>query len=253
MHKILIIICCCTSVFVSNSYGQEDSTWNKYLTLRFSSDKTPTTASTYNTKSVELLLQKGNHTIVSDVIQRSIHELKGYQYGISYYKKFNWGYSHLDMHLSSSPILPNISIRTKLFYLLRKGIVINAGYNRFSYQNGVTASILNLGTNIYYKSTLTRCTVKFTDDGNTQYIGSVRNYFKNEVDYLQFTVSNAVEEGEILDNNNSPNRIYSYQLGGVKKIANKLQIDLSCGISSIEQSESKNNYLYYSVGLKRKL
>lgn len=223
------------------------------MTLRVSSEKTPITVSTYNTKSAELLLQKGNHTIVPKVVQRSIHELLGYQFGVSYYKKFGWGYSLLDLQYSKSPILPHLSIRTNIFYILRKGIVVNGGYYRFSYKNGVKASIANIGTSIYYKSTMTTVTMKISNLGNPQYIGTIRKYSKNDIDYFQASVTNAFEQGEIIGDTNSSFRVHSYQFSAVKTIAEKLQVQLSFGVSNVKQSEAGNKFFNYSIGLKRRL
>lgn len=236
-----------------NSYGQKDSTWSKYLTVSVSNDKTPNNISTYTTKSAALLIQKGNHTIAPEVVQRSIYNLVGYQYGLSYYKKFNWGYSHADIHYSNSPILPHVSIRTNLFYLLRKGIVLNGGLHRFSYKNGVKASIVSAGASLYYKSTMTTCTMKMSNLGNPQYISTIRKYSKNDIDYFQVSISNANEQGQIIGDINSSFNLYSYQFGAVKTIAKKLQIQVSFGLSNVKQSESNSKFFNYSIGLKRKL
>lgn len=253
MNKITILICLFTVVLVTETISQSDTTWTTYLCLGIASDKTPINMSQYSTKSSELILQKGNHTIVPEAFQRSIHQLVGYQFGVSYYKKFDWGYTHGNIRYSQSEILPQVSYRANIFYLLANNLVVNAGLYRFSYQNGINASIYNIGASVYYKSTMTTGTVKIADNGNPQYIGTFRKYSKNDSDYLQIRISNSFEQGIIIGDINSNFSTLSYQLGVVKTIAEKLQVQVSIGLSSVQQSEQQNKFYNYSVGLKRRL
>lgn len=241
------------TLFCSDFFGQSDTSWHKSVTARYSYDLITTTAKPFSIRTIECQLKKGDHTFVPMIAQKSIHDLLGYQFGGAYYKKWDWGYSHVDAFYSRSNVFPSFVLRSNLFLTIKKGVEANLGFSRISYADGSRLPLLNLGATVYHKSMMATYRLKIPISGLLFHQALIRKHLKSEKDYLQLSISNGQEQEELLSSTMQTLNIYSFQFSLHKTIINKTQIQLSFGLSQASNESTANQFFNYSLGLKREI
>jgi len=235
------------------AFGQTDSTWNKSVTLRHGSEIIPTTGKSFEVNNIEAKFQKNKNTFVPILSQKSIHGLKGYQVGLAFYRKLNWGYTHTALFYSPNQIFPKTVLHSNIFLKVMDGLEANVGVSSISYADGNALQIIKLGGTYYYKSSMLSYNLRLPLSGFLYHSLSLRKYLKTSNDHFQINLSSGLDNEGLQMNANQPIKVYGVRFSMSKTIYKKIQLQLSFGLTKTEGESRGNKYINYGIGIKRNI
>ncbi len=231
--------------------GQSDSTWTKSIGARLTSEIIPTTGKAFKLFSIEAKIGKGDNILIPLISRKSIHGIKGNQYGLAYYRKWKWGYTHADLFYSPSLIFPRMVLRSNLFVGLFDGLEASIGASNLVYADGKKLQVLKIGGSYYFGSMMASYSLIIPLSGYLYHSLSLRKYLDVDNDYFQLLVSSGLDNEGLRLTINQPMKVYSMRFSLFKTIAKKTQIQVSFGLIKALSNSENNEYFNYSIGLKR--
>ena len=233
--------------------GQEDSLWHKSITLRYASESITSTGKPFKVTSLEMLFQKSPQTIVPIVNFKTIHGLKGSQFGLSYYRKWNWGYVHGSGFYSKSRIFPHWMVKSTAFITVSQGLTSNFGMEKIAYAESVDLHLLNIGATYYYHSLMMSYQYRKPISGFGNHRLKLRRFLNNPKDHIELSVYKGLDIEGLDPSVNRPIELFAFQCSIQKYVSKKIQLQLSMGIVSTKNNTSNNRLVNYSVGLKKEI
>ena len=231
--------------------AQADSSWQSTVTLSYESGLVPQNEAKYTVKTAEASIKKMSLTLVPRVSQKSIHSLKGVQFGAAAYKEFKWGYIDGTMLYSNSTIYPTLTLKGNGHLNLLKGLSATLGIHNYQYASGNKRSVISLGPTYYLGSWMG--TYMIDRNGNSNYSHKLitRRYLAAASDYIQL----GLYYGSFEDTNllGAPNDVISntFQFAFHKTIWKQIQLQLSFSSVGTNSDDNTSRFTNFMFGIKK--
>lgn len=247
--RLILVISLAFIPFLLSS--QVDSSWQSTVTVSYENGLIPQNRSKYSVKTVEASFKKRALTLVPRVSQKSIHGIKGVQFGTAAYKEFKWGYVDGTMLYSNSTIFPTLTLKGNGHLNLLKGLSATLGIHHYLYASGNKRSVISLGPTYYLGSWMGSYMIDRNGNNNYSHKLITRRYLATASDYIQL----GLYYGSFEDTNllGSPNDVISstFQFAFHKTIWKQIQLQLSFSSVGTNSDDNASRFTNFMFGIKK--